>query len=87
LEDCKKNGLSKEDFDRIKRASYASYIKMFDSTRLADRYTFMLHDDCDPFTYGDALKAVTFEDVEALFPKLFKEEYFTLSVVAPQREG
>ena len=86
LEDCKKNGLSKEDFERVKRASYASYIKMFDSTRLADRYTFMLHDDWDPFAYGDALKAVTFEDVEALFPKLFKEEYFAMSVVTPISE-
>lgn len=87
LEDCKKNGLSREDFDRIKRASYASYIKMFDSTRLADRYTFMLHDDCDPFSYGDALKAVTFEDAEALFPKLFKEDYYAMSIVDPISEG
>lgn len=83
LDDIRKNGLSREDFDRVKRASYASYIKIFDSTRLADRYTFMLHDDCDPFDYGDALKAVTFEDVEALFPLLFKEEYFAMSVVNP----
>ena len=87
LDDIRKNGLSREDFDRVKRASYASYIKIFDSTRLADRYTFMLHDDCDPFDYGDALKAVTFEDVEALFPLLFKEEYFAMSVVNPIAEA
>ncbi len=83
LEETKKNGLSREDFDRVKRASYASYIKMFDSLRLADRYTFMLHDGYDPFTYGDALKSVTFEDVSELFPKLFKEEYCAMSVVNP----
>ncbi len=77
------NGLCEEDFERVKRASYASYIKMFDSLRLADRYTFMLHDGYDPFTYGDALKAVTFEDVKALFPLLFKEEYYAMSVVNP----
>ncbi|MBQ8420172.1 MAG: insulinase family protein [Clostridia bacterium] len=87
LDDIRKNGLSREDFDRVKRASYASYIKIFDSTRLADRYTFMLHDDCDPFDYGDALKSVTFEDVEALFPLLFKEEYFAMSVVNPIAEA
>ena len=76
-------GLSREDFDRIKRASYASYLKMFDSTRLAQSFTYMIHDDIDPFAYGEARRSVTFEEVEALFPKLFREEYYAMSVVNP----
>ncbi len=83
LENIKKNGLSHEDFDRVKRASYASCIKMFDSLRLADRYTFMLHDGYDPFTYIDALKEASYEDVCKLLPKLFKEEYYAMSIVNP----
>lgn len=43
----------------------------------------MIHDDCDPFDYGEALKAVTFEEVEALFETLFHEEYYAMSVVNP----
>ena len=47
----------------------------------------MLHDDCDPFFYGEVLRDVSFEDVEALFPLLFKEEYFAMSVVNPIAEA
>lgn len=83
IEKNRREGLSREDFDRIKRASYASYIKMFDSTKLAQSFTYMIHDDCDPFDYGEALKAVTFEEVEALFETLFHEEYYAMSVVNP----
>jgi len=83
IEKNRKEGLSSEDFNRIKRASYASYIKMFDSTRLAQSFTYMIHDDCDPFDYGEALKSVTFEEVSALFEKLFREEYYAMSVVNP----
>lgn len=83
IEKNRKEGLSREDFERIKRASYASYIKMFDSTKLAQSFTYMIHDDCDPFDYGEALKAVTFEEVEALFETLFHEEYYAMSVVNP----
>lgn len=83
VEKNRREGLSREDFDRIKRASYASYIKMFDSTKLAQSFTYMIHDDCDPFDYGEALKAVTFEEAEELFEKLFHEDYYAMSVVNP----
>jgi hypothetical protein len=43
----------------------------------------MIHDDCDPFDYGEALKAVTFEEAEELFEKLFHEDYYAMSVVNP----
>ena len=83
LEENRKAGLSREDFDRIKRASYASYLKNFDSTRLAQTFTYMIHDDCDPFDYGDTLKSVTFEETSELFGKLFHEEYYAMSVINP----
>ena len=83
VEKNRREGLSRGDFDRIKRASYASYIKMFDSTKLAQSFTYMIHDDCDPFDYGEALKAVTFEEISALFGRLFHEEYYAMSVVNP----
>ena len=83
LEENRKNGLKKEDFERIKRASYASYIKVFDSTKLAGEFTHMIHDDCDPFVFEEALKAVTFEEVSALFEALFKDDRYAMSVVNP----
>ncbi len=86
IEAVKATGLSREDFERVKRASYASYIKMFDSTHLAEEYLFMLREGYDPFTYGEALKNARFEDVQALIPVLFKEEYYAMSTVHPKRE-
>ncbi len=83
LEENRKNGLSREDFERIQRASYASYLKMFDSTKLAQPFTYMIHDDCDPFDYGNAIRAVTFEEISALFDRLFHENYYAMSVVRP----
>ena len=43
----------------------------------------MIHDDCDPFDYGDTLKSVTFEETSELFGKLFHEEYYAMSVINP----
>lgn len=83
IEKNRKEGLSREDFERVKRANYAGYIKQFDSTRLAQWFTFMLHDEFEPFAYGEALKEITFEEVSALFEKLFREEYYAMSVILP----
>ncbi len=83
IKEIEKTGLSREAFERVKRASYASYIKMFDSTRLADEYTFMLREGYDPFTYGEALKAVTFEDIAAYFPAIFNADRIAMSIVTP----
>ena len=86
LEENRKNGLIEEDFNRIKRATYASYIKVFDSTKLAREFTHMIHDECDPFEFGSALKSVTFEEVQALFYDLFHEDRYAMSVINPLSE-
>jgi len=86
LEENREKGLSREDFDRIKRATYASYIKVFDSTKLAREFTHMIHDECDPFEFGDAIKNVTFDEVLGLFGGLFREECYAMSVVTPLSE-
>ena len=86
MEEIRENGLSEEDFNRIKRATYASYIKVFDSTKLAREFTHMIHDECDPFDFGDAIKNVTFEEVQALFDTLFREDRYAMSVINPLSE-
>ena len=86
MEENRKNGLAEDDFNRIKRATYASYIKVFDSTKLAREFTHMIHDDCDPFEFGDAIRNVTFDEVQALFDELFHEDRYAMSVVNPLSE-
>lgn len=83
LRDKRERGLSEEDFFRVKRALYASLVKMYDSTRLAGDFTHMIHDGMEPFAYEDAVRGVTLADVQALFPKLFREESYAMSVVNP----
>ena len=87
LEENRENGLCEEDFNRIKRATYASYIKVFDSTKLAREFTHMIHDECDPFEFGEAIKNVTFTEVQTLFHELFREECDAMSVVNPLSES
>lgn len=86
LEEKRTGGLSVDDFERIKRANYASYIKVFDSTKLAREFTHMIHDECDPFALGNAIKNVTFDEVERLFSELFREECYAMSVIKPLSE-
>ena len=79
----KKTGLNREDFERCKRANYASTVRLFDSTRVADTFTYMLHDDVDLFDYVEEIKNVAFEDILPLLDTLFDEKYFAMSVVEP----
>lgn len=83
VEAAKKSGFDKADFERIKRSSYASYIKSFDHTGLADTFTDALHDGFDWLSYGDIIAAVTYEDVMALLVELFDEKYYAMSIVKP----
>ena len=82
-EEAKKKGFGRADFERIKRAEYASYIKSFDSTELAETFTYALHDGLDWLAYGDILAGVSYEDVMALLPELFDEKYYAMSIVKP----
>ena len=83
LEEIRSEGLCEDDFNRIKRATYASYIKVFDSTKLAREFTHMIHDECDPFAFGEAIKNVMFAEVQALFEELFREDRYAMSVINP----
>ena len=87
LDEIREKGLCKDDFDRIKRATYASYIKVFDSTKLAREFTHMIHDECDPFEFGEAIKKAEFDEVKQLFQTLFKEEFYAMSIIVPMENG
>lgn len=83
IEKKKKEGFCKADFDRIKKARFANYIRQFDSTRLPDSVTFYKIDNMDIFDYAEYIKAVSFEDMPALLNDLFTEDHFCMSVVEP----
>lgn len=86
VEDKKKTGFDKADFERIKRATYAGIVRMFDSTRVANTFTYLRHDDIDIFDYAEAAKNVSFEEIMPLANELFDEKYYAMSVVEPIRK-
>ncbi|MDY3971166.1 MAG: pitrilysin family protein [Clostridia bacterium] len=84
VERVRKEGLSKEDFERIKKVMWGQYIR---SQNDVEDYavTFMQHlfMDIDYFNYYDVYKTVTFDDVKNRFDEHFVKERSALSVVNP----
>lgn len=84
IEKVKREGLSKEDFERSKRALYADTVKSFDSTEeIANEFLDFLFDDGDILDYTEILASVTYEDASKMLSDFFRPEFFTLSVVEP----
>lgn len=86
ISDAVNGGLRMEDFEREKRCMYASYVSEFDMT---EDIAFMLNsyawEGIDLFSYPEIIGGITFNDVCDIAPKILKNEFFTLSVVRPQR--
>ncbi len=88
VEKAKCEGLPREDYERSKRALYANVVKWFDSTEeIANNFLAFLIDDGDLLDYADVLASVTYEDVTKLLNEAYKNEYYSLSVVNPLKEG
>ena len=84
LSEVANRGLAREDFERGKRVMYAEFVKAFDSTEeIANNTLSFVFEGADIFRYADIISEVSFEDVESLFKEMFKEEFFTMSVVRP----
>ena len=81
-------GLDISDFERERKCMYASYVSEFDMTEdiafLLNSYTW---ESVELFSYPDMIKNITFDDVCKIAEEIFKEEFFTLSVVKPDKKG
>ena len=67
VEETRKNGLSKEDFERIKKVVWGEYIRsQNDVEDYAVTFLQMLFMDIDYFNFYDVYKTITFEDVQRL---------------------
>lgn len=84
IENVKKNGIDKEEFELSKRTIYASNIKSFDSTEdIANNFIFNHFDDGDLLDAPEIIEAIDIEYVTKLLNDCFKEEYYAMSVVNP----
>ena len=82
-----KNSVPTEDFERSKRALYASMVKGFDSTEeIANSLLSYEMIGGDIFAYTDLLAQTTQADVTELAREMFSPEKFTLAVVKPLKK-
>ena len=88
IEELRRTGLCREDFERMRRVLYAGYVSQFDfSDDIADMLC-----DChgegrglfDPLT---ALQTIAFEDVQALFYESFDPGATVFAVIDPDTQN
>jgi len=86
-EDIKKNGFSKEDFERIKRVIYADIVKSFDSTEdIATNIVWQRLNDCDIFDSVDIIPTIDYEYTKNVFDNLFVPSSYALSIIRNPEE-
>ncbi len=87
LEEKKKSGLSREDFERCRRIEYAEYIKSFDSVEeIANTLLAFVFDNAELFDYAEIVREMELPFVEQLLHSVFDPAHFTLSVVTPRQQ-
>lgn len=78
-------GLDRCDFDREKKCVYAAYISDFDLTEdIAFSLNSYTWEDVELFSYPEIIGKIEYSDMIPLAREIFKDEYFTLSVIRPQ---
>ncbi len=87
MEEVKANGLDEEAFERARRMRYASYVRSFETTDIAETFAMSLIKNIDWFDIGELMAEITLEDANALVRELFEEEYYVLSVINPIEKG
>ncbi|WP_131022657.1 EF-P 5-aminopentanol modification-associated protein YfmH, partial [Clostridioides difficile] len=84
IEKSKKEGLSKEEFERTKKKKIGSFIKCFDSINfIGNSFISYVFKDINLLDYLDIIKDITFEEVEERLKEHFKEEYCVIAIVEP----
>ncbi len=87
IERLKTTGLSREDFNREKKAMITDHVGMFDSTSQIANALF--NHGCagsELFHYHGLIESIRLCELEKLLEKAFRKEYFTMSVVYPINE-
>lgn len=86
IERVKRQGLDKEAFELSKRTVYASNIKSFDSVEdIGNNFIFNYFEGIDILDTPEIINSITYEYVTELLNEGFKEEYYALSIVEPNK--
>ena len=84
IEDVKRTGLDRGEFERAKRVMYAESVKLFDSVEsIANALFSAFCEDEELFEYAEIISGITYEDAQKQFEEFFDNYSATLSVVSP----
>ena len=87
IKEMQEIGIDKEEFELAKRTIFASNIKSFDSTgEIANNLIYNLFDGADILDAPDIISSIDYEYVSELLNNMYKEEYYTMSVVEPLKK-
>ncbi len=87
IEQVRRDGLDRERFEISRRMLYADSLKDYDSTsEIANNVMFEAFEGVSVFDATEVIKGITYEYASELFYKLYKEEYYSLSVILPEKE-
>ena len=85
IADFKNNGIDKDTFERLKRASYASSLRAFNSTEdVADDLMVHIFTGYDMLKYPELIASITYEDICSRLNNSFAENSFVLSTIYPK---
>lgn len=85
IEKFKREGIQKQEFERIKKQKLGSFIKVFDSVEsLANMYLSLYFKDENLLKYYDYLNNLKLEDVNSRIKKMFDENQMVVSIVNPK---
>lgn len=86
LDDIRREGLKREDFERMRRVLYAGFVSQFDfPDDIADLMCDAFGDGRGVFDALDALENMTFDWVQALFNRSFDIKTTVFSTVVPEQ--
>ncbi|MDD6213750.1 MAG: pitrilysin family protein [Firmicutes bacterium] len=84
IDKLRKDGFTKETFERIKKVVWGDYIRSIDDIEgYAHTFITMSFMDINYFDYYDVYRSVQFEDVQKRFLEQFDNTYSALSVISP----
>ena len=87
IQKYKEEGLSKEEFERVKKKKIGSFLKYFDSVNfIANNFISYKFKEINLLDYLDVLKEVTFDEVVERLNSHLKEEYCVISIVEPSEK-
>jgi len=84
IESCKKSGIDRSTFERIKKVMYGRFIRQLNSVeRISHTFLSVYFRDINMFEYPDVCDRITYDYVWDLFNRHFNPDRLCLSVIKP----